>query len=227
MTTILFIDEEKDQLERFQSYIDIVSKTLDEQVKCVVSYPLQSIDEMLQHINEIKPDAIVSDHKLNEKKTDIKHMVPYDGVELVEKYTAFRQNFPCFILTSFDMDAIHGSNDVNLVYAKVVMREDENKLPNSGLSFLQKILLQIEHYQSRIEKNSNRLKALVEKRNLGAHLTLDEEDEIIKLDEQLEKSLNTYTAISKDLKQTTNTKQLQNLLEKADEILGKINGTKN
>lgn len=220
MYTILFIDEEQDALDRFRGYVDAVSSGVS--INLQVIFPLETLDKMIKKINEIKPDAIVSDFMLNEKKMDISYNVPYNGVDLVERYTELRELFPCFILTSFDMDAMNGSEDVNLVYIKGVMTEDEQNFSCKHGTFLKKILLQIDHYRTKALSDQNRLQELVALKKTG-RATLKDEEELIKIDSRLENRLDSRVAIPNELKTVANAKQLEKLLEQADKLLDKIN----
>ena len=221
MYTILFIDEEQDALDRFANYIDTVAA--GERVNIITRFPLENLDGMIQTILEHNPDAIITDFMLNEKKTDIKYTVPYNGVDLVEAFTKIRHLFPCFILTSFDIDAMNGSEDVNLVYVKGIMSEDEKNHSCRKGTFFKKVLLQIEHYRAKIQSDQNRLQELITMKKTG-NATLKDEEEIIAIDNRLEKVIDSTASLPSDLKATTNTQRLTELLNKADKILDEING---
>ena len=95
---ILFIDEEKDQHDNFLDYMDKIEDKVE--VKCL--YPEENIEAMIQVFEDEHPDAIVTDHQLNEIKTEIQYNVSYNGAELVNAYRDIRPNFPCFVITSYD-----------------------------------------------------------------------------------------------------------------------------
>lgn len=96
---ILFIDEEKDQHDNFLDYMDKIEDKVE--VKCL--YPEENIEAMIQVFEDEHPDAIVTDHQLNEIKTEIQYNVSYNGAELVNAYRDIRPNFPCFVITSYDI----------------------------------------------------------------------------------------------------------------------------
>lgn len=79
---ILFIDEEKDQHDNFLDYMDKIEDKVE--VKCL--YPEENIEAMIQVFEDEHPDAIVTDHQLNEIKTEIQYNVSYNGAELVNAY---------------------------------------------------------------------------------------------------------------------------------------------
>lgn len=94
---ILFIDEEKDAIDAFKDYIDDYKNDIDIEVKDF--YPKGNLDEMIDIIIKESPDALVTDYNLNEKKTEIKHNVSYDGVELAVDF--FFIKIPSFYVLEF------------------------------------------------------------------------------------------------------------------------------
>jgi DNA-binding NarL/FixJ family response regulator len=53
-------------------------------------------------IRDKRFDAIITDHKLNEENSNIS----FNGLELVKEILDKTPQFPCFILTSFDSEAV-------------------------------------------------------------------------------------------------------------------------
>ena len=143
--TILFIDEESTQHDKFMDYFETVCP--DAVPKCEL--PLQTLDEMLDKVWSLCPDAIVTDFQLNDKRLDIDYTVKYNGVELIRAIREQREDFPCFVITSFDDEAVNGSDDVNLVYIKDVLKHETN---NAKVIFAERVTQQIDKYRSRIEK---------------------------------------------------------------------------
>lgn len=214
---ILFIDEESSQHERFLDYFEIVCPEIVP--KCV--FPEASLEEMLETLSDMHPDAIVTDYVLNEIKTDICYNVDYTGIELVDAIHKRREGFPCFIITSFDDTAVDATDDVNLVYIKDVLNTKKDTKDTSKVTFAQRIISQVDKYRSKIDHAKEELSALVEKRvkgQTGAY----EEDRIIKLDSFLEGALDAYDAIPSQMKELSNLDKLNELIGKADEILKKL-----
>ena len=94
MYKILFIDEENDTLQDFEEFVEKSSSKA--KIKPITTLPLPDLDEMIESIIKIAPDAVISDYRLNELKTDIKYTVKYNGVDLVEEFQSIRNHFPCF-----------------------------------------------------------------------------------------------------------------------------------
>lgn len=211
---ILFIDEESTQQDQFLDYFEQVCPEIVP--KC--EFPLSTLDKMLQRIEELCVDAVVTDFRLNEIRTDIHYNVNYDGVELINAIRKQRDGFPCFVITSHDDEAVNGTDDVNMVYIKDILRPDVDK---AKVTFAERITRQVDKYRSRIGNAKQELSALMDKRYSGNANVYDEE-RIIKLDSFLEKSLDSYDSIPEELKELSNLERLNTLIGKVDELLKKF-----
>lgn len=208
---VLFIDEEKEQQEFFEDYMDAAPEL---KVECV--FPESELEDMIQRIDEIAPNAIVCDFLLNEIKVDIKHTVKYTGSDLVNEYQRQRPAFPCFVLTSHDDEAVVKSDDVNVVYIKDILHQNGEKAAKA--KFYEKIYEQINKYHKEIGKAQKELSALLErKKNTG--LTPDENERMVDLDDFLEKSLDSYSAMPKDLKRSETLDMLSQLIKDVDLLI--------
>ncbi|MCT6590822.1 hypothetical protein N3553_13145 [Pantoea dispersa] len=218
MYKILFIDEEKEAIEDFKDYVD--ETPTSKNIEVLNEYPLKEIDEMISLIIKLNPDAIITDFMLNEHKTDIKYGVSYNGIELVKRIMAIREGFPCFVMTSFDDDAVKQSDDVNLVYIKDILHSEKDTKVKAN--FLEKVVNQISHYQSKIHSVEVELKKLIKLRDTGKAGIVDEE-RIIELDTFLERAIDKKSTIPKEYKKLSNTQRLESILNKVDNILSKVN----
>ncbi len=217
MYKVLFIDEEKDTLDDFEEFVEKFQAKV--KLEPITMLPLADLDEMIESIIKIAPDAIISDYRLNELKTDIKYNVPYNGVDLVEEFQTIRNLFPCFVLTAIDDEAVNNSNDVNIVYVKNILYNKEEG--NAKAKFLDRVISQIEHYRNRIENCKKELTELIEVRKNGlADISI--ENRIIELDDFLEKSIDGKSVIPPEFKTLTNSTKLDNLLNKVDQLLKKL-----
>ena len=217
MYTVMFIDERQEALDDFKDYIDAITPT-KKTIKPIVEFPLSSLSEMVQYILNTNPDALIVDYLLNDEIKHLGYNVPYTGTQLINEVRSRRTNFPCFVLTSFDDRAINESEDVNIVYVKGILETDEKHSLQARATFIEKIEKQIEHYRARINKAKHRLDELRNLRQAGK-ATIYDEDELIELDNFLEKALDRTSAIPSDLKQVSSSKKLGSLLAKANEIL--------
>ena len=217
MYKILFIDEEKETLEDFEEFVEKFPSRVE--LIPLTAFPLASKEEMIEYIFKLAPDALVTDFRLNEMKRDITYNIPYNGVDLVEEFQSIRNHFPCFVLTALDDEAVNTSDDVNIVYIKNILYKKEDE--NAKAKFLDRVLGQIEHYKSRIENAKNELDELLSIRKAGkADIII--ENKIIELDDFLEKSIDAKNSIPSEFKTLSNSNRLDNILNKVDELLKKI-----
>lgn len=212
---ILFIDEEKRQQDEFADFMD----HYQDRVELICCYPLSTLVDTIAMIDELHPDAIVSDFKLNDIKDDIKYNVSFDGSELMDAYLDERPGFPCFVLTSFDDEAIYRSHDLNIVYLK----RDLHPSKDDKITFADRIIQKIVSYQTEISNAQERLNDLMELRR-NNQATSKDEQELIELDSFLERSLGQKTQVPAGMKELSNMKRLNELIGKADAILAKLEG---
>jgi DNA-binding NarL/FixJ family response regulator len=218
MYKILFIDEEQETFDDFLDYVEL-SSTKDI-IKVQTQFPLENLDEMVELILKINPDAIVTDFRLNEMKTDIKYNVPYNGVELVQDLLKIRTSFPCFVLTAYDDLAVSESDDVNKVYIKNILHNNKEE-SKAKAKFLDRVIYQIEHYKSKINNAEKELIELIELRKSGK-ANISDEERIIKLDNFLENIIDSQHAVPPEFKTLSNEDRLNKLLSTVDEILKKV-----
>lgn len=218
MLKLLYIDEDKDQIENFLNYIDDTNSNNIFEV--IPLLPMGDLEEMIEKILKINPDVIVSDFLLNENIGHLGYNVPYNGVELVEYFLTIRHKFPCFVLTAKDQDAVSDSEDVNLVYTKSLMTT-EIEDTKAKVKFTDRIVKQIEHYKARIKETQLELSKLLELRKKG-NVDFEVEKRIIELDDILEKSIDATHSIPKEFKTFSNTQRLDDILGKVDRLLQKL-----
>lgn len=211
---ILFIDEESTQHDLFKDYFEQVCP----EIIPLCEFPLATVNEMMQRIEELCPDAIVADFRLNEIRIDIHYNVKYNGVELINAIREQREDYPCFVVTSHDDEAVNGSDDVNMVYIKDILKPVAD---NAKVTFAERITRQVDKYRSRIGNARKELSVLVEKQNNG-DANVHDEERIIELDSFLEKSLDSYDSIPKELKKLSNLDRLNSLISKVDNLLMKL-----
>lgn len=217
MYRIAFIDEEEVDVDAFKDYIE--SKDQNEEFEVIDLLPERSLALMLDKINDLYVDAIVTDYFLNEKKVQIKYNVPYDGVELVSKIQEEREDFPCFVITSYDDDAINDSEDVNLVYVKGILHNPALEVKSKArASFFDRLKKQILHYKTRIEKAEKRVLELIEKSGTDAGLDASEETELIEKDRFLERALDKPSSLPERLRKKEESESLKKLLDAVDEL---------
>jgi len=167
---VIYVDENDGARQDF--YADAFFSEKFSEV--VVLAPRPALSEMLEDLMAYNFDALVSDFRLADASP-----VEYDGNELVQAFSTTRKGFPCFIRTSFDDDALHVVDDVNLVYSK------ENGGTDSGRAGLfDRVVLQVQRQRERLEKSVNELERLMER--APDELTSHEVDRVVELDSYIE-----------------------------------------
>lgn len=212
---IAFIDEVPEDIREFQRF---ASDTFD-----VIPFaPLPDLDELVTVLIESHVQAVVVDHDLIE--FDKTESINYKGNDLVDKINELMQDFPVFVLTAYDEDAIDSNDDARIVHEKKLMSasKEQAEIYELGVKFKRLISKQIEKYIRKLEDSERELLDLIEISKTRA-LTEPEEKELIYLDNFIEKSLNKKSAVPEDLKRFTNSERLEKILEKVDELLKKYN----
>lgn len=209
---ILYVDEDESDIRRFQRYVYHKDEAKEFNLEVII--PATDLNEFLEYIQEENFDAIITDHKLQEQNANIS----FDGVELVRELLNLRIDFPCFVLTSFDDEAIVNGDDVNIVYVKGLMDEDgENKV---HATFLDKIKNQIIHHRKKIANSRAELIALLDNEFKDAK----DESRIIELDTYIEKTTNVPSSLPPLLKSAHNLSELHKMIENTDKLLATIKG---
>lgn len=211
---IVFIDEEIDQQEIFAKHFKVFCPGAV--ISC--EFPQQTVEEMLDKIWSLSPDAIVTDFRLSEIRIGIRYTVKYNGIDLVRAIREQREDFPCFVITSFDDQAVNVSDDVNLVYDKSKL---DIAVENEKVTFAARVVQQIDKYRSRIENARRELRGLIDKRISGDANVYDEQ-RIIELDTFLEKAFGAQNSVPSELKTLSNLDRLNRLLNKVDELLERM-----
>ncbi|MBC7476268.1 MAG: hypothetical protein H7263_18435 [Candidatus Sericytochromatia bacterium] len=221
MYRILFIDEEEETFEYFNDYVD--NSSTKDQIEVITLFPLESKEDTIETIFKINPDAIITDFMLNDIKSDITYNVPYNGVELMESLLEIREDFPFFVLTSFDDVAVSQSDDVNKIYIKNILHNNKEE-SKAKAKFLDRVINQIVHYKSKLQNSQKELLELIELRNSGK-ATIGDEERIIVLDHFLESSIDKRSSIPEKYKTLSNFDRLGQLLDKVDILLNKVDNS--
>lgn len=213
MYKILFVDEVDADIRTFQRYVH--KQDTNKEFELVTKKPISDLDELIEGIFAEGVDAVISDYQLAEYQSDIS----YTGVELIEKIFKKKHDFPCFVMTSHDDDAVATSSDVNIVYIKGLMNKEENV----NITFLERVKTQIDHYRVRVTTFTKEFNGLLDKGKAGS-LTASEETRLVELDYILEKSLSNESKIPPQLKEQTTLTKLHKLIDNTDLLFKKWDG---
>lgn len=183
-------------------------------------HPLPSVDDMVEQLFTDGCNMLITDFRLGENDPDIQ----YTGVELVGKTREYREDFPCFLATSYPVEAIHKDIDPKVVFSKSEMKGSKPPKAQNTITFFDRARAELDLWEDLNEKLSRRHAELIEiasKRKLKPK----EMDELIKLDSKIESRMNaafTEPGIIKSLAITSFgeiTTKAQELIEKlTDEI---------
>jgi DNA-binding NarL/FixJ family response regulator len=210
---ILFVDEVEADIRRFQRYV--YKNDIDKFFELITMTPENSLENFMKEIKEENFDAIITDHKLHEENA----CISFDGIDLVREIFKEKVGFPCFVLTSFDDEAVENGDDVNIVYIKGLMDKDGESKAHA--TFLRKIESQIKHYRKRIKIAQLKLLELVEK-SKEKPLNAKEEAKLLELDSFIEKSTSQKSAIPEHLKGTRNLDELHKMINSTDKLLEEL-----
>jgi hypothetical protein len=203
---IAYIDESIDEITKFQRR---VYETFD-----VIDFlPQADLIDFVEELVNSDVEAFVADFRLNEYRKDVKEAITYTGADVIEKLLSLKQDFPCFVLTSYDNDAIQQVNNVNYVYSKEVLTDEKQ-----AVKFIDKIRVQIEHYERTMNDISSRFFALLEKSELE-ELSEDEELELLDLDTTLERAFYKFKALPIEKKNKLALGKIDELLSSTNELL--------
>jgi hypothetical protein len=208
---ILYVDEVDSERRRFKTYI--YNNDINQEFTTIAPEIDFELEVFLEKILSENYDAIISDHKLNEENSNIQ----FDGIDLIEAILKRRIDFPCFILTSYDDEAVRDGDDVNIVYIKGLMESDEEREGHKA-KFIDKIENQIKHHRKKIENARTELLRLISLVDLNA----SEEARLIELDTYLEKTTHTQSSIPLHLKSTHNLDELHKMINNTDKLLAEF-----
>lgn len=202
---VLFIDEDKSERYKFQEY----SADFD-MIEVEVIPPPEKVDEIVQRVIDGDIDAVITDFDLRDRGPSA---ATYYGDEVIEGILEIKPDFPVFILTSHEPEALEHSESVYYVFDKKLMNDREQ-------SFLKKVLKEIENYFERLSSWKKEFSELKLKKIKG-RINTKEEERLIELDNLLEKAINQKSSIATQVK-FEQKETLEKLIKNTDEILEEI-----
>lgn len=205
MYRILYVDEDQSDRREFKIYCKGEFEVVD-------IHPPATLDELLSIIDEVKPDALVTDYQLTENDETIE----YNGDDLATLFLRLREDFPVFLLTSYEDSAIDENLDPSFIYSKDVMSEIE---VDKVVKFKVRVNRKIEVHRSKIDKLEEELLDL---KSRFKSLSEAEKAKLIKIDSEIERMLGSNYAIEEKVKDDIYMEGLNQLIEKADEILNRL-----
>jgi hypothetical protein len=207
---IAFIDENGDELGKVQ-------RRLSDMFIVNQYFPKENIEEFVNELLSIDVDAFLIDFQLNEYRAIHSERVNYTGSDLLSNLLSIRKDFPCFILTSYDQEAILKTHNVNFVYSKSLLNPS---MEGGNLDLNLIVSSQIDHYKSLLEESNKKFQELLQIPE--EDLTSAQEDELLRLDTFLEASLNFKDALLQERKSKIVLGKVENLLQVSEELLTQL-----
>ncbi|NKC20358.1 hypothetical protein CWC29_016285 [Pseudoalteromonas sp. S4498] len=205
---VIYVDEDPEARTDFK--LNFVNK---ESCDLIIVHPEFELDDMVEFIIAESPEAVVTDFRLKDKEPQ----VTYDGVDLIKKIKEIKSKLPCFVLTSYEGEAINVALDVNWIHDKEEIHEDENDRP----VFSQKVIQQIHVNRGILERLLSKKQGLftiLQQRDL----TEIEERELVELSNEIEMFIFNDIKIPKEIKSYDGLAKLDSLISLSDRLLEEI-----
>lgn len=200
-----YIDENPqdvaDFLLYFEDFPDFRVKSLD---------LVDDMDTMISEIIENKIEAVIIDYRLQEGNAK----VSFNGDVLFNKIKETLLNYPVIILTAKVSNAEKEDIDPDKIYDKEMIIPGDEKL-------VKRLRKHIDNYKKDLKDKEDKIIKLIAKKQKEG-LQFNEEDELIELDNYLEKSLYQKNLVPEDLKHSSNADKLDELINTANDLLTKL-----
>jgi hypothetical protein len=202
LPSIAYVDESEDERSNFHG--DAIDSELFDQI--ITLHPDDKLEDLVAKLVELRIDALISDFNLSDAGPKT-----YTGAEVVEAFLRVRNDFPCFIMTSYAEDAMISSSDVNRVYSK-----DRQKEQSTRRNLFKRISYQVDHHRARLEEWEAEFDALAA--IAPDALTAPQADRLLHLDSLLEAHFSADQAVAGSIKRQLLDRN--GLFEKRDELIG-------
>lgn len=170
--SIGFVDEDPQEIRRYANRLEPVGFN-------VIDYGIEKglkLDELLNRIYDSEIDLVMVDFLLNERG-----ILGFNGDQVIREFKKIKPEFPMIIFTSKDKQAYPAVDDVNLIYDKARIRDDDAELQR----FITVLSKNIEKYRNDIKQREDRIKELIAKRESGEELDAEEKSNLYRLQFEL------------------------------------------
>ena len=215
MVELLYIDEQLNQRNAFIRAA--VSSGFFEENQIELIEPSKTIEETIKKILEYQLKVLIVDYRLSDHDANVQ----FNGVQLVKTFQERFVKFPCFVTTAFPLEAAQDNYDINLVFPKREFLDIEND-SRPDLPFFQRVRGKISEYENMIDQMQERIIELQEKMN-QQNLSSSEAQELLDLDNRLEKTLGAEYSIEAHLKQKA-LEPFNKLLTRTNDLIRRIEG---
>ncbi|MDP4490044.1 hypothetical protein QDG88_19210 [Pseudoalteromonas piscicida] len=206
---VVYVDE--DESDRTEFRVHFIGK---EQCELILLHPEENIDHMTQIIIDINPDAVVSDFQLKIKEPKVQ----YNGADLISKLKREKEYLPCFLLTSYEGEAVNHAVDVNWVHDKDELIPDGSEKP----AFSVKVVQQIHVNKTIVDNLKSERSELMGKASLNEL----EKRKLIDINNEIERYLFKDEILPKELKELDGLHKLDKLIELSELLINSIESNK-
>ncbi|SNB61983.1 MULTISPECIES: hypothetical protein [unclassified Agrobacterium] len=201
LPVIAYVDESADERDNF--FGDAYDSGLFSEIHLL--HPDDELNTLISRLVDLRIDALISDFNLGDAGQNA-----YTGAQVVEAFLEIRDDFPCFIRTSWDAAALKSSNDVNRVYSKNIKKEND-----VGRNLFERIALQVEHHRDRIDAWQNEFDELIAIE--GSERSASQVERILELDGLLERHVEKSGSLPMSTKRAVLNKE--GLFAREDELI--------
>lgn len=206
---VVYVDE--DENDRTEFRVHFVGK---EECDLILLHPKEKIEDMVQMIIDMHPDAVVSDFQLKVKEPKVQ----YNGADLIQEIKKIKEYLPCFLLTSYEGEAVNNTIDVNWVHDKNELIPEENDKP----AFSVKVVQQMHVNRKIVEKLKQQSRELMHK----VIMSEDEERNFVSINNEIEKYLYKDYILPDEFKGLDGLHKLDKLIELSESLIKSIESQK-
>ena len=198
-------------LDEDEIWMALVRKKLSSDFDiCLIDIPI-TLEGIWEYIQNKELDALVVDFQLFDSGK-----VSFDGNDVVQAITAHNQHFPIIVLTAHENRALDELDNVLIIKGKKMMN-DADELPN----FIKMLNALIKSYKAKLTDSQQTILEL-QKKNI---LTEQEESILFNAQRFLAETCKDDT-VSPNQFSIGYSKQLQELLDTANNLLSELKGQK-
>lgn len=206
---IFYIDDEKIHSDSF------IRNLSDDFTIETVDFNGITLDSLITTLDERNFDYLVVDYTLNEMSG-----CGFDGDDILIDFTKKFPHFPVMLLTSFDDRAI---TNIEGFDPEKIHNKNEYTDERFKEAFIKRIKAKIDEYKSQNREAEDRIVEILGKSSADEELTAEEESDLIRFDTFLDESLSgDLPKIPAEMKEMTNTKRLETLLSKTDDLIERL-----
>lgn len=219
---IIYVDEQPEARAAWMRHVFLSDEFTREET--IALDPETDLERMIAVIEDEDPDALVTDQKLSEYKIG----VAYDGTELVARILSRRPDFPCFVTTNFAAEAADRAPidlDVNIIFSKEQLSDDEEDVSAQGLSFFGRVKRKATAYQRMLQSLEEELMGLIREAE-GGQMSPQVANRVMELDKLLEAKTGGRVVVPVDIKERASA-PLAKLMARAEKILTELEGRLN